>query len=439
LGTITPSALIGKRFTSLDVTTAVQGWVGGSVSNQGFAILATDGAEVLVSAKEGTGTGYPAELDVELNPDLGTITSDLLASNLTLGGTTTGAFSGDGSGLTNLKISNLTGQISSSLLGSDLTLGGTTTGTFAGDGTGLTALNASVVAAADSVGNFMQWVTVGNPNNAADSTGFGLVAQGYQIGKFEVTNGQYCQFLNAVAATDTNNLYNPMMGTDIRGGIVQTGASGAFAYTTKKAMSDKPVNFVTWFCAIRFCNWMHNNMPAGAQSSSTTEDGAYAISGSGPNWTVGSRNVGAKVWLPSEDEWYKAAYYDPTLSSGAGGYWLYPTQSNSPPDLADTDGLGNILNRGFSVGNYSNNATWNSQTGNVTTVGSAGAGGESAYGAADMAGNVYEWNETDVAGDMRGLRGGGWNDPAANLQSTNRNSNEPTNFYSTTGFRVARP
>jgi hypothetical protein len=60
------------------------------------------------------------------------------------------------------------------------------------------------------------WVTVGNPGNVADtryaSPGYGAVAYSYNIGKFEVTAGQYTVFLNAVAKTDTYGLYNGHMG-----------------------------------------------------------------------------------------------------------------------------------------------------------------------------------------------------------------------------------
>jgi formylglycine-generating enzyme required for sulfatase activity len=73
-------------------------------------------------------------------------------------------------------------------------------------------------------------------------------------------------------------------------------------------MGDKPVNYVSWYDAARFTNWLHNGQGAGS-----TETGAYTLSG---NTGIITKNVGATVWLPSEDEWCKAAYYQP---SGAGG------------------------------------------------------------------------------------------------------------------------
>lgn len=52
-------------------------------------------------------------------------------------------------------------------------------------------------------------INIGNPGNPDDSTGYGGVSCGYAIGKYEVTLTQYTAFLNAVAKTDTYNLYNP--------------------------------------------------------------------------------------------------------------------------------------------------------------------------------------------------------------------------------------
>lgn len=63
-----------------------------------------------------------------------------------------------------------------------------------------------------------EWAAVGNAGNVADVTGYGAVGYEYRISKHEVTNAQYAEFLNAVAATDTYNLYNSQMGSNGRGG-----------------------------------------------------------------------------------------------------------------------------------------------------------------------------------------------------------------------------
>ena len=113
---------------------------------------------------------------------------------------------------------------------------------------GLEAQNAGLQAQLNAIQGVvtMEMVTVGNAGNAADTMGdpnpAGAVAYEYKIGKYEVTNAQYAAFLNAVAATDANNLYNTSMGSNVRGGITRSGVSPNFTYAVKANMGDKPVN-----------------------------------------------------------------------------------------------------------------------------------------------------------------------------------------------------
>jgi formylglycine-generating enzyme required for sulfatase activity len=292
----------------------------------------------------------------------------------------------------------------------------------------------------------IEMVPVGNAGNPADTSTYGAVDYSYSIGKYEVTNAQYAQFLNAVAATDTNSLYHTNMGSNVRGGITRSGASGSYTHVVNAFMGDKPVNYVSWYDALRFCNWLHNGRPTGEQDSATTEGGAYTLTGAtsiavgdDPTHGANGRNVGARFWLPGEDEWYKVAYYQP---SGQGGdvdsYWLYPTRSNGAPTVATADLDGNINNDTANIANYNNGADWNGRNGNVTTVGSGGPGSASFYGAFDMGGNVWEWNEQTIGGN-RGLRGGSWNYFSFTLQSSLRNLNNPTLENDDIGFRVAGP
>lgn len=122
LTTFAPTAVGAKRFVSVDVTDTVKAWLANPVSNEGFAIKAVPGAttkltaSVTVGAKEGSGTGYPAELEIELSDIPGLITSEQLAPDLTLGGTTAGTFSGSGAALQNLATSSLVGQIANTQL-----------------------------------------------------------------------------------------------------------------------------------------------------------------------------------------------------------------------------------------------------------------------------------------------------------------------------------
>ena len=279
----------------------------------------------------------------------------------------------------------------------------------------------------------IDWVTVGDPGNAADDTGYGAVSGEFRIMQFEWTNSQYVEFLNAVdpSGTNPNAVYNADMGSSARGGIsFDSGAASGSKYAVKPNMGDKPVNYVTWFNAARVANWLHNG-----QGSGGTETGAYTLN----NATTGNApavNPGALYFLPTEDQWYKAAYY-----KGGGtnaGYWDYGTQSDATPTSVSANSIGD--GSAGSTGNFANydfGADWNGQNGNMTTVGTNGGG--SAYGSFDMSGNVYEWNDlTGVSGSTRGLRGGGWDDVGAGgVSSATRFTNPPSDERLNSGFRLA--
>ena len=313
----------------------------------------------------------------------------------------------------------------------------------------LAALACLMVAPARA-GITYQQVTVGNAGNASDTRtgastfGFGAVAYDYQIGKYDVTIGQYTAFLNAVAATDTNSLYNSSMGTDgnIKG-ISRTGGPGSYTYSVLGS-ANRPITYVSWWDSARFSNWMANGQPTGAQTSATTENGAYnvngAISGNAVAKNVTNPNTSAAptFYVPTENEWYKAAYYLPTLNSGSGGYYAYATQSNTAP--------GNIVGSGANQANYNNGVYSVTQVGGnkdpnqnyLTDVG-AFSGSGSFYGTFDQSGNVFQWNDLDGAGgSFRGLRGGDWFLNASNMSSSIRYSYDPS-FSGTIGFRLASP
>jgi formylglycine-generating enzyme required for sulfatase activity len=198
-------------------------------------------------------------------------------------------------------------------------------------------------------------------------------------------------------------------------------------------MGDKPVNYVSWFDAARVSNWLMN----GALSSSSTETGAYTLVGGQTSGTAPAVNPGARFYVPTENQWYKAAYYKGGGTSA--GYWNYATQSDSAPTAvtAGSTGIGSAGSTGNSA-NYSGSADWNSQDGNVTTVGTNG--GPSTYGAFDMSGNLLEWNDlTGAAGSSRGLRGGNWNDNAFYVSSSSSSPYDVSNDSIVVGFRLARP
>ena len=281
----------------------------------------------------------------------------------------------------------------------------------------------------------LQWVTVGDPGNTADTApaGYGAVATSFQIMKYEFTNQLYTDFLNSVAKTDTYSLYNASMGSNARGGISRSGTSGFYSYAAKTNMGDKPVNYVSWFDSARVSNWYQN----GATSSSSTETGAYTLVSGQTTGTAPAVNPGATFYVPTEDQWYKAAYYKGGGTSA--GYWNYATQNDSAPTAvtAGSTGIGSAGSNG-NFANYDSGADWNGQDGNVTTVGTNG--GPSAYGAFDMTGNLFEWNDlTGAAGSSRGLRGGRWNGDAFVVSSSGSFSAGPSDEYDTRGFRLASP
>ena len=136
----------------------------------------------------------------------------------------------------------------------------------------------------------------------------------------------------------------------------------------------------------------------------------------GPNTSV-SRNANATWAVTSENEWYKAAYYSPTLNVDSGGYWEYPTQSNTTPSMSQA-------NYGYELGGGDTNA--------VGFYGDA-----SYYGTYDQAGDVFQWNESIISGSSRGVRGGSFDDTADYLASSDRPYVDATFDNGATGFRVA--
>jgi formylglycine-generating enzyme len=292
-------------------------------------------------------------------------------------------------------------------------------------------------------------VTVGNAGNAADPSdgdffeggtqNLGAVPYEFQIGKYEVTLAQYVVFLNAVAATDTHALYISFMGTNLTSaGITQSGTSGSFTYSVI-GTGTRPVTFVNWFDAARFCNWLHNGRPTGAQSAATTENGAYPLNGATSGGLTISRNPGAKYWIPSEDEWYKAAYHQPAgLGGDADDYWLFPTGSNVVPGntIGSSPNQANFrLNLVYSV---TQSASFSSSLNYLTEAGSY-SGSAGFYGTFDQGGNVVEWNDNVIEGSSRGLRDGSWLGNESQLASSFRNFNNPANHNNGVGFRVASP
>lgn len=285
-------------------------------------------------------------------------------------------------------------------------------------------------------------VFVGDPGNlpqsasnrnhsVGDGDGFGQVNYSYHIGTYPVTNGQYAAFLNDVAGSDPHGLWNSQMGSTFHGGISRSGSSGnytygiregEFGYNGGQSMANMPVNFVSFWDAARFTNWL---------TTGDTETGVYNL-GNVTNPTNNSITRDAMAWanggvaIASENEWFKAAYYNPATET----YALYATGSDSlPAAIPPNSDNPNSVNRYGSI-----------STGALSSVSPVGSYtvADSAYGTFDQTGNVVEWNDAIYNADERGVRGGGFSTTVAyNLQSAAGYSSFPTTEYSYYGFRVA--
>ena len=283
--------------------------------------------------------------------------------------------------------------------------------------------HAGTVTFGSGVGNTfdMEFKTIGNPNNTADTTGnpspAGRVTYTYDIGKFEVSRDMITKY-NANYGT-ANNLAITL---DSMTGI--TGGTGA----------NRPATGISWNEAARFVNWLNTSTGNQAAYKFTTSDveGNIALWQSGDaGYDVNNkyRNSLAKYFLPSYNEWYKAAYYDPNTSA----YYDYTTGSDSAPTaVASGTGTG---------ANGNNEAVYGGQTGPADVT---QAGGFSPYGVMGLGGNVFEWEESSFdllnsdGSSNRGIRGGNWLSTSSNLSSSSRIGHFPPFIeLNVFGFRVA--
>ena len=281
-------------------------------------------------------------------------------------------------------------------------------------------------------------VLINNAGNSPDlETGFGAVSYTYRMGTTEVTVAQYTAFLNAVAADDQAQLWSPWMApsfVDPVGTIARDGLPGSYTYSVIGA-ANHPITYVDWGDAARFANWLHNGQPTGPQDASTTEAGAYSLNGgtSVDHLNAVSRNVGATWFLPSENEWYKAAYHQ--NNGPSGNYWDYPTATDATPVAEGPPG-------GTNSANYDNVVATTFFGLGMTDV-RAYLDSPGPYGTFDQAGNLMEWTEGIESPWLdgafaRGMRGGAWSTTADTLHASfGVYVNDPKLAGIDTGFRVA--
>jgi len=288
-------------------------------------------------------------------------------------------------------------------------------------------------------------------DNPASQHGYGSVAYPYEISRYEVTNCQYAYFLNEVAAyADPHLLYDDRMGTWNQSGILKITDSGVSIYLVMKDMMNKPVNYVSWLSAARFVNWLQNRQ---SHLGADTEHGTYDLT-QHFSYKNAIRSDTATFAIPSADEWYKAAYYDPSHWD-EDSYWRYATRSNFQPEFGPASVNGHFLNPGEFKANYNSSSNWRGTLkGNVLSVGSTGEASASYFGTQDMNGNVSEWTKELICMDQRCGRffiGGDANSnyapdgsryvPGLLLKYTALNtSNDGDDIYRywRTGFRIVR-
>lgn len=272
-------------------------------------------------------------------------------------------------------------------------------------------------------------VEVTAAGNGADTTGHASVAAAYTISRDDVTLAQFTTFLNAVARKDFYNLYTPAMATNLNvAGILRTGtAGGSYTYSV---IGDgrKPVSLVSWLDAARFCNWLHNGEPWAPEGPQTTETGAYTLDG---DMTMGleAKNAGTKYWIPTLDEWYKAAYYHVTKLSP---YYLYPTGGNVAPgnSVTTSSNSANCLMTGLYA--VTQSSVYSGTENYLTRVG-AYRHSPSTWGTYDQGGDVAQWTDTTNAGTTNTTRftpGGGWDTDSAPMRAqTTYADKTPTGHY----------
>lgn len=297
----------------------------------------------------------------------------------------------------------------------------------------------------------IEWTRIDRPGNTSDfRSGHGCVAKSFEMARTEVTNAQYATFLNAVAGRgDPHHLYLDDMSTGVGGGITRTRHGERASYAAKPGYDDRPAAYLSWFALARLANWHHFGRPTGAQVVGVTEGSAsigayntaeFASFEAGDRKRMAAatsllRNPGAKYFLPSNDEWYKAAYYDPERP-GLRKYWSYPNRSDDPP--------GNSPD-----GNGANYQTEDLGEGAPYYLSRAGEfAGRGYYDLADMGGNLWEWLETwrGLGGQpgwrrdipTKGLRGGSFNYIDTGLSFRNIDPGYPTDHYFVYGGRLAR-
>lgn len=295
----------------------------------------------------------------------------------------------------------------------------------------------------------MEFVVVGDPGNKKDPLyKFGSVPYIYEVGKYEITNNEYAEFLNAVVRIhDLYSLYSLSMTMGLFGGLDRLGQEGSYTYISKKGYEKRPVVYISWYDLARMANWYHYGKPqTGRSGVGTTEgtknQGAYDTQSFPTNKEEivdyrklpFCRNKKALFWIPNEHEWYKAAYFDPTIQ-GKRKYWNFSVRTNEVPNNVAPPGNQysvNFFKNVFSLGK----PYFLSEVGAYKLA-------TSYYGTYDQGGNVWEWLEnwrltTRGSEKVRALRGGSATYSEIGLHAYNTDPGNPSHQKFIWGGRLAK-
>ena len=283
----------------------------------------------------------------------------------------------------------------------------------------------------------LEFVRVGDPGNTPDTlvmtggtTGYGSVDYTYQMGKYDVTAAQYCQFLNAVAASDPYELYDyqmaPAHNWPMGFGISRSGSPGSYAYSVA-GNPNFPMNWVTWGNAARFSNWLSNGQPTGMPGPGTTETGSYTLNGATSNAALHGNRTEPGCNLRHSDR-------GRMVQGSLLQRWRHECGLLAVPDRSDSHPAMSCPARVRTTPTTSIMAMPIRRT--PTPVGSF-AGSPSAYGTFDQGGNLWQWNEASADESFRVVRGGVYGAGYRYLQASHRKYVYPANANGLCGFRVA--
>ena len=291
----------------------------------------------------------------------------------------------------------------------------------------LTAL-AAALGGAPAAAVTVDWVGVGGPGNLCDAQPqgcFGAVAAAFSVARTEVTNAQYAEFLNAVAKADPNALYNTAMASSGagHGGITRSGSPGDYAYSAVAGRENLPVNYVSFYDALRFANWLHNGQPWGHRARERPRRAPTRLPSRGSR-TTRSRATRRPA---SRSRARTSGTRRPTTTPPARATST-TRRAPTPRPRARRPARPRIPRTAAAPAVPRASAI-------LTAVGSY-TGAASPNGTLDQGGNVWEWNEAIVDGTSRGLRGGSFNVNKSNLAASSRSNTVPDAESSIMGFRV---